>query len=394
MSRIDAAEYSFRMNPSAHLLRDLVRIPSVNPMGRDVEGPTFLEGRVADYVARFVGELGVRVERQTVLPGRDNVVAHFESPDAKQTLVFEAHEDTVPVDGMTIDPFGGEIRNGRLYGRGACDVKGGMASMLSAFARIVRERPRGAPNVVIACTIDEEHTFLGVQRLVGGLTADAAVVAEPTMLKIVHAHKGVVRWHIMTSGRSCHSSRPEQGINAIYRMGRLLGAIESYAKQLAQSASDPMLGSPTLSVGRIDGGLSVNTVPDFCRIEIDRRLIPGEDSSQAVQHCESYLRGQSNLDAAFSFSKPWLHCPALPSQRDSDIARRLGESVAAVIGKCEMEAVPYGTDASSLAEVGIPSVVFGPGDIAQAHTADEWIELEQVDRAAEVLFRLARDWSR
>jgi acetylornithine deacetylase len=380
------------MDTTARLLQDLVRIPSVNPMGRSVDGPSYLEGRLADYLVDHFRELGVPCERQSIQPHRDNVLARFDSPGAKQTIVFEAHEDTVPTDGMTIDPFGGEIRGGRLYGRGACDVKGGMAAMLAAFGRLVRERPRGAPNVVLACTIDEEHTFLGVQRLVNGLKADGAVVAEPTMLKIVHAHKGVVRWHATTPGRSCHSSRPEQGINAIYRMAVLLRATERYATHLRHSVSDPMLGAPSLSVGRIEGGLSVNTVPDFCRIEIDRRLIPGEDPLRAVADCESFLRRQTDVDVPFTFSEPWLHCPALPSQQNSDVARRLGVAAKSVIGGSDFEAVPYGTDASSLAEAGIPSVVFGPGDISQAHTADEWIELDQVNQAAEILFRLISDW--
>lgn len=374
------------------LLQFLVRLPSVNPMGRAVSGPIYFESRVADYLAAYFTDLELPFERQTVAPGRDNVVARFESPGAKRTLLFEVHQDTVPVDGMTIDPFAGEVRDGRLYGRGACDVKGGMAAMLTALLRLVREKPAGAANLIVACTVDEEHTFLGVQRLVQGLKADAAVVAEPTQLKIVHAHKGVVRWHVTTPGRSCHSSRPEQGINAIYRMGHLLGAIERYADRLRISATDPLLGPPTLSVGRIEGGLSVNTVPDFCRIEVDRRLIPGEDPLAAPKDFEQFLRSQADVDVPFECASPWLHCPALPSHAGSEIAARLGDAIKSVIGRCEMEAVPYGTDASSIAGAGIPSVVFGPGDIAQAHTCDEWIELAQVDQAAEVLFRLVRDW--
>ena len=373
------------------LLKFLVRLPSVNPMGRSVSGPIYLESRVADYLAAYFTDLEVPFERQPVAPGRDNVIARFESPGAKRTLVFEAHQDTVPVDGMTIDPFAGEVRDGRLFGRGACDVKGGMTAMLLAFMRLVREKPAGAANLIMACTVDEEHTFLGVQRLVRDLKADAAVVAEPTQLKIVHAHKGVVRWHVTTPGRSCHSSRPELGVNAIYRMGRLLGPIEEYAERLRASASDPLLGSPTLSVGRIEGGLSVNTVPDFCRIEVDRRLIPGEDPLAAPKDFEAFLR--QAVEVPFTCDSPWLHCPALPSQAGSEIAARLGDSIKSVTGHCEMEAVPYGTDASSIAGAGIPSVVFGPGDIAQAHTCDEWIELAQIDQAAEVLFRLVRDWN-
>src|SRR5262249_39007403 len=157
----------------------------------------------------------------------------------------------------------------------SCDIKGGMAAMLHAFARLVREKPAGAARVVLACAVDEEHTFLGVQRLVeedlrGGLVGPiGAVVAEPTQLHIVNAHQGVVRWRIPAEGRPCHSSQPEQGVNAIYRMAALLPLIERYAEELRSTRTDPLLGPATLSVGTIAGGMSVNTVPDRCVIEID-----------------------------------------------------------------------------------------------------------------------------
>src|SRR5437879_4807498 len=172
------------------LLRDLVRLPSVNPMGRALQGADIYEHRVTAYLEDFFRGLGVPCERQTLAPERSNIVARFQSPGARRTLIFEAHQDTVPADNMTVEPFGAHVENGRLYGRGSCDVKGGMAAMLAAFARVVRERPAGACNLVMACSVDEEHTFLGVQEMVNrGLRADMAVVAEPTSLRVVKAHK-------------------------------------------------------------------------------------------------------------------------------------------------------------------------------------------------------------
>src|SRR5438552_3634831 len=172
------------MTETTRLLRDLVALPSVNPMGRDLPADIVFEHRVAGYLEQFFRDLGVPYERQEIAPQRANVVARLEIPGARRTLLLEAHQDTVPVDQMTIEPFGARIENGRLYGRGACDIKGGMASMLACFARAVREKPAGACNVLMACTVDEEHTFLGVQRLVRDLRADLAVVAEPTQLQI------------------------------------------------------------------------------------------------------------------------------------------------------------------------------------------------------------------
>jgi acetylornithine deacetylase len=276
------------MLETTRLLRDLVSRPSVNPMGRPLQGPQVYEHQVTDYLEGFFRSLGVRHQRQNVAPLRDNIVAWWEPPGASATLVFEAHQDTVPTDQMTVEPFGARIDGGRLYGRGACDVKGGMAAMLVAFARLVREKPAGCARVVMACTVDEEHTFLGVQRLAEldlGQNAPGlwgAVVAEPTGLQIVNAHKGVVRWMLHTAGRACHSSRPELGVNAIYHMAHLLPAVERYAADLQATRPHALLGPATLSVGRIEGGSSANTVPDRCRIEIDRRLLPGEDAVGAA----------------------------------------------------------------------------------------------------------------
>src|SRR5438132_5025834 len=243
------------MTETTRLLRDLVARPSVNPIGRDLHGPGIYEHQVTAYLEEFFRGLGVPFERQALSPQLDSIVARCDAPGARRTLLLEVHQDTVPIDGMTIDPFGAKIENGRLYGRGACDIKGGMAAMLAAFARLVREKPRGSMNVILACTVDEEFTFLGVQRLVrDGVRADFAVVAEPTQMHIVNAHKGAVRWHMTTTRRSCHSSNPDLGINAIYRIGQILPLIARYADKLKASRIDPLLGPATLSVGRIEGG--------------------------------------------------------------------------------------------------------------------------------------------
>jgi acetylornithine deacetylase/succinyl-diaminopimelate desuccinylase family protein len=381
------------VNETTRLLRDLVALPSVNPMGRDLQGPEIYEYRVTAYLESFFRDLGVPFERQSIAPQRDNIVARCEFPRAKRTLLFEAHQDTVPTDHMIIDPFGARVENGRLYGRGACDIKGGMAAMLAAFARLVREKPAGSANVIMACTVDEEHTFLGVQRLVrDGLRADGAIVAEPTNLRVVHTHKGAARWHVVVPGRACHSSSPEQGVNAIYRMGGLLTAIERYAAALRASKTDPYLGPPTLSVGRIEGGTSVNTVPDRCRIEVDRRLIPGEDSQIALSEFTAAVRKEGRVDFPFECSEPWINLPPLawdgPPGKKEFLAR-FGEVLDATLGRHEVIAVPYGTDASTLAKAGIPSLVFGPGDIAKAHTCDEWVDLAEVEQASSILYSLA-----
>jgi acetylornithine deacetylase len=382
--------YGAQLTETTRLLRDLVALPSVNPMGRPMPDALIFEHRVTAYLENFFRGLGVAYERQTTAPLRDNIIAHWDAPGARRTLLLEAHQDTVPTDHMTIDPFGAVITDGRLYGRGACDIKGGMAAMLAAFARLVREKPRGAASVLMACTVDEEFTFQGVRRLVReGLKADMAVVAEPTGLNIVHSHKGVVRWHLHATGRSCHSSTPERGVNAIYRMGRLLTAIEQYAEWLRSSRSHPLLGPPTLSVGRIEGGTSVNTVPDRCRIEIDRRVVPGEDPLAAPAELADFLRQELGIEFPFEWDEPWMNKDALGPEASAELVAMLGRAIDAVTGGHQVLAVPYGTDASTIAAAGIPSVVFGPGDIARAHTCDEWVPLDEVEQASEIHYRLA-----
>lgn len=381
--------------PELHrLLRALVRRPSVNPMGAPKAAPALhFEHRMTRLIERWAAKRGIPCERRPVAPLRANVLLRYSVPKPAFTLLLEVHQDTVAVGGMTIAPFAGEIRDGRLYGRGACDVKGGMASMLAVMDRLHREKPTTGGDVVLACTVDEEHTFLGVQQLMKeGLKADFAVCAEPTNLRIVDAHKGVARWRITTAGKACHSSAPDAGVNAIYRMGRLLGAVEDYANHLRRSPADARLGPPTISVGRIEGGSGVNIVPDRCWIDIDRRLLPGESPKDAPRGLERFLAMHPAIDFAFQSEPLVLACPSLrplETARGKELNQRLGDAIDRVAGPHRVEAVPYGTDASSIAEAGIPAVVFGPGDIAQAHTADEWIELKQVEQAAEILFSMA-----
>jgi acetylornithine deacetylase len=383
------------MNPT-DLLRDLVSIPSVNPMGRDLTGPEYLEGRVSDYLENTFRQWQVPYQRIEVAPGRANVIARYDSPGAMTTVLLDAHQDTVPVDGMS-DPFRAEIRDGKLFGRGACDVKGGMAAMLSAFARLVREKPAGAANVILSCTCDEEATSLGVNDLTELWTnparagsildkqPDVAIIAEPTQLDVVVAHRGATRWKIRTSGRACHSSEPQNGVNAIYKMGRVLAALEEFAGKLTTMIPPhPLCGSATLSVGRITGGISVNTVPDCCEIEIDRRVIPGEDGWDAIQQVQEHLANR--LDFAVEHLPPWIVGVSLSDEHNGPLADRLLNCIEPIAGKHRKVGVPYGTHASRIAAAGVPSVVFGPGDIAQAHTVNEWIDLTQLRQASEIYF--------
>jgi len=385
-------------------LSELVALPSVNPMGKPVRGPEYFEYRVTDYLEGLFRSLGLPYQRQTVEPQRDNIVARLDGaipPESGGPLVlWEAHQDTVPVDGMTIEPWTPVVREGRLFGRGACDIKGGMAAMLGALARLAEERPAGMPTIVLACTVNEEHGYSGATALTrlwneqGAIVPrrpDAAIVAEPTELQVVVAHKGVVRWRLSTHGRAGHSSQPHLGDNAIFRMAKVLAALERYQREIVTTlGAHPRCGTPTLSVGTITGGLSVNTVPDHCTIEIDRRLIPREAPQAAYEHVINYLRETLGPGFPLQHAPPFLTGLGLPDETNGPLAERM----VAAARECRIPStsvgVPYGTDAAQYAAVGVPSVVFGPGSIAQAHTADEWLPLDQLEAASEALYQFAR----
>ena len=397
---------------AVEILKDLVAIPSVNPMGQNVSGPEYLETGLSDYLQNFFNTLGVECQRIEVLPGRHNVIARLDRPRSNQhssnpagadvTVLLDAHQDTVPVEGMTIDPFQPNLKDGRLYGRGACDVKGGMAAMLAAFARLVADRPPRSANVVVSCTCDEEMTAQGAKALArlwsdpsraGSLLSappTIAVVAEPTDLNIIVAHRGAMRWKLRTKGRACHSSRPQEGVNAIYKMSQVLSCLERYAEEIGRMIpAHPLCGSPTLSVGRISGGISVNTVPDECLIEIDRRVIPGEDPASVMPQVKAYLH--ERLDVDFEMLPPWIDGATLSDQNNGAWADRLQTHVASVAGQRKKLGAWYGTNASRFAATGVPAVVFGPGSINQAHTIDEWIDVNELRQASEIYYRFCAE---
>jgi acetylornithine deacetylase/succinyl-diaminopimelate desuccinylase family protein len=380
-------------------LADLVALPSVNPMGRDLSGPQYLEHQVTDYLERLFRQLKVPFARQWVAPLRENIIARIDGTTS--LVMFEAHQDTVPVDGMTIPPWDPQVRNGRLYGRGACDIKGGMAAMLTAFARLADEQPPGMPTLLMVCTVNEEFGFTGARALphlwergssIIPRRPDIAIIAEPTEMNIVVAHKGVVRWRCHAHGRAAHSSQPQLGDSAVFRMARVLEALEIYQHDVVAKLADHALcGRPTISVGTISGGLSVNTVPDQCTIEIDRRCVPGEKPSEAYQHVLNYLRGCLGDDPLVQHDVPFSESLGLNDANNRQLAERLQRVACDVAGRSEIAGVPYGTNAATIADAGIPAVVFGPGSIAQAHTADEWIALDQLEQASDVYFCFASE---
>lgn len=364
------------MEPILETLSELVAIPSVNLA---YEGGV-TEEIVASYVQNFFEARGIGTFRQEVLPGRSNVIALLPGRDTSRRIVLEAHMDTVSVSGMTIPPFTPAIRDGRLYGRGSCDTKAGLAAMMHAVASLREHQFVPACDVWLAAVIDEEFSFQGVLRLCEDLKADAAIVAEPTELRAVVAAKGVLRSKIRTHGVAAHSAKPHLGVSAIRHMTPVLQWLEREADALAARAH-PLLGPGTLSVGTIHGGEQINFVPDRCEIAIDRRLIPGEDPMAVWAAYRDELARLPGIQA--EMLAPMIADPAMETDVNEAVVRTAQDALRAQGLDPTPAGVPFGSDASKLARQGIPSIIFGPGSIDRAHTAAEYVECDQVAAALE-----------
>jgi acetylornithine deacetylase ArgE len=371
------------MEEVIQLLTDLVRIPSMNPMGRARSGAEYSERPIAEYVAEYLRRRRIDVELQEFATDRVNVLAHIDC-GAERTLLLEAHLDTVHADAMETPPFEARIAGGRLQGRGSCDTKGALAVFLDSVSSLLATSARLRYNVILAAVADEEYQFTGAKTAVKqGLRADFGICGEPTSLHIVRAHKGVLRWRMRTHGRAAHSAYPERGQNAIYAMSPVLAALERHASELGRRQPHSLLGTPTLSVGVIEGGQAVNIVPESCWIEVDRRTLPGETSGDILKDVRHALGSAGN----WSMDPPHLEANGMEIQEDCEDLVRLRAAIDANGSQAIVEAAQYATDAGIYSGAGIPCVVFGPGDIADAHTATESIEIREVLAAGAILRR-------
>lgn len=378
------------------LLSELVSCPSVNPKGLTPTGPPFGEKRLLRLLSERLKSWGAETDFQEVYPERPNLIAHFKGKNPSRTILLEAHADTVQTTGMTIAPFAPEIVNGRLYGRGSCDTKGPMAAILSAIKFILDEDGQLPTDLYFVSTCDEELGANGAHAFVKrGLRPDLAVVGEPTDLTIVHSHKGAIRWTVTTHGTAAHSSTPHLGINAIYSMGKFLEVVEKRMVVALENKRHPLLGSPSLSVGTIEGGTQVNVIPSECRIELDRRTIPGETQENLSEELVQELERLSLGDNRFKYSirqTEWY--PAFEESVDSPVARLVAEACERTTGKVEFTTAPWAANSGVFKEAGIPCVLFGPGSIRQAHTKDEYVNLDQVYKAVDVYKEIIRQFAR
>jgi acetylornithine deacetylase len=374
-------------DPVISLLRDLVAIDSVNPSL--VPGAAG-EASVASAVAAHMRRLGLEVQLQEVAAGRPNVIGVLEGTERGRTLMFCGHLDTVGVEGMAA-PFDPVERDGRLYGRGSQDMKAGIAAMIDA-ARLAGTRRFRKGRLIVAAVVDEEYASIGADALVTAWKADGAVVTEPTDLQIGIAHKGFAWATIETRGRAAHGSRPLEGRDAILRMGRVLNRLERLDGALQAGLPHPLIGTGSLHASIIEGGRELSSYPDRCRLQVERRTVPGETVDTFTSEIDRLLNDLRVEDSGFQasaelmFSRPPYEFPA---------GHDLPAALAAAAGSDGVAASTIGmsfwTDAAVLGAAGIPSVLFGPGG-AGLHSIEEYVDVGETIACRDALAALALEW--
>jgi acetylornithine deacetylase len=367
------------------VLQELIRIPSVNPSIAPEEA--YGESAIATFARDWLAARGMRSWIEEPAPGRPNVVAEV-GEGRKSTLVLCAHLDTVGTAGMTIPPFEPKIDGNRVFGRGSYDMKGSVAALMSAAAALAEE---GLPGrLLVALVADEEYESLGAQDFVRHHRADAAILTEPSEARLILAHKGFVWAEISTTGRAAHGSRWDLGISAIGKMGRIIAALERFDQNELRARTHPLVGPASMHCSLVQGGTGLSTYSEKCKLQIERRTLPGETPEQVLGELKEIAK-RAGEEAEI---RCLLDRPPLTAERNSKIASAVRDAASSVTGHPPEETgVAYWMDAALFAAAGIPTVNYGPAG-AGAHEAVEWVDLDSVVSCASVLAESARRFCR
>ena len=379
---------SIQAGDAIGLLRELVRTDSRNPAlatGAPGEGP------IARLLADVLAKWGFEARLVDAAPGRPNVIARLPGTGGGKSLMLNGHIDVVGVENMSHAPFDAFERDGRLYGRGSSDMKGGVAAMCAAAAR-VKGSLKG--DLIVACVADEEWRSMGTSALVAsGARADAAIVTEPTGLAIMPAHKGFAWIEVVLRGRAAHGSRWDLGVDAIRHAGLLLAELDRIDREVLPQKSHALLGRPSLHAGGIEGGLGISTYPDRCALKIERRTIPGETIGDVAREMDDACRKLRAEVPAFHADVEMLFAqPSSDVDPDSPVCQTLKRALESKKITPRVAGMSAWTDAALLNHAGIPAICFGPGDMGLAHAAEEYIDVREVEQAADILASFARDW--
>jgi acetylornithine deacetylase len=372
------------------LLSKLVSINSVNPSLVDGQPG---EKEVALFVAEWLKQAGLEVDLQEAAPQRSNVIARVPGTSGGRSLILNAHMDTVGFGGMS-NPLAPKVKRDRLYGRGSYDMKGGLAAIMLA-ARSVRQAGGADGDVIITAVVDEEYSSLGTEAVVASLAADAAIVTEPTSMRICLAHKGFAWISITTSGRAAHGSRADLGVDAIAHMGRVLADIESLEAELESREPHVLLGCASVHASLIEGGQELSTYPEDCRLQVERRTVPGEASNDVLEEIRARLASRAAEDPNFAGTAElfFWRDPFEVSMNEAIVASLLRASTDILKAKPQFYGDTPWMDAALFSAAGIPTVVFGPGG-AGAHSTDEYVLISEVAQCADVLAETAFEYCR
>jgi acetylornithine deacetylase len=367
-------------------LTDLVRINSVNPsIAADGHG----EAEIAAYIASSLARVGLSTAVHEPRPGRASAVARLRGTGGGRSLMLNAHADTVGTEGMP-DPFSAAIRGGRLYGRGAHDMKGSLAACMGASKAIVDAGLRLRGDLMVAAVADEEYGSLGTLDLIDRYKVDAAIVTEPTNLEICLAHKGYLWIEIETAGRAAHGSRFTEGVDANMRMGRFLAELDKLERELRTGPAHPLVGPPSLHAAMLSGGTGLSTYAATCTLKIERRTIPGETDEKALAEIQRIVDRLGAADPTFRATmRPFFARRPFEVEPDAAIVRELAASARDVLGRTPafVGDTPW-MDAALLADAGVETVVMGPVGAGE-HSIEEWVDIDSVCQMAEILARTA-----
>jgi acetylornithine deacetylase/succinyl-diaminopimelate desuccinylase family protein len=369
-----------------NLLIKLVSIPSVN---RENNENTIPEEAMAEFISEYLQQINMKCQILRMPDGRPNVFARWsDHPGSKKSLVLSAHMDTVDVAGMIVDPFQAKIEDGKIYGRGACDTKASLAIYLWLLRKIADRRDSFDRDIQFLATCDEENGCVGSTWLAErGFTADEIIIGEPTKNQIAVTHRGAMVLDFETTGLAAHASVPHKGDNALYQMCDLIATLRHEWVPRITQTDHPLLGHATASFTVIQGGVRYNIIPESCQATLDIRYLPEQSSAEILADLQNrldQLRQTQHIQARMTCEddkSPLATDPTIPFVRDLLDARR------AVVGDAEPAGLPFMTDASPLSEKGAKCVVFGPGSINHAHSRDEFLELDQLNQAAEILLK-------
>ena len=372
------------------LLQDLIRIDSVNP---SLTSKGAGEKVIARYIADCLKKLGLAVRLQEIEENRVNVIGILKGSGGGPSLMLNGHMDTVSTEHMEIDPLAAEEKDGQVFGRGALDMKAGIAALIIAAQSIMGAGIKLKGDLILTLVADEEYASIGTEAAVSEYTADAAIICEPTGLDVVIAHKGFAWIKTEIFGHAAHGSLPHKGVDAIVKAGKVLAAIEQLGETELKKKTHPLLGSPSIHASLIDGGTGLSTYPDYCKIKLERRNLPGEDRRLVTEEMQELLQNIQRQDEQFKADfDVFFFRPAFEISPDQPIVQTVSRAYESICQQApKFEGLSGWLDSAILAQAGIPSVIFGPSGEG-AHAAVEYVDVESVITTTHVLVQAIVDF--